>query len=742
MSERKTLYLTEGLWITASIKGGSPSFSAGGGGPGYGGWGLSEGRPRGTGKLTSNIGQELAWQKIMGAEQQGSDKMYAAQYSPAMAQLPKLLLAERTALEQQAIAEGGSAFDVAERKQQLLTSQLQQRRSAYLQLLPQATGFYGAISFYKRFDSFFTRINDSEVFPMVGTGETWSNNIYKTYDDSLDASYKLHLEAEKLRNLASALPDFARQMDSTELALQPVDLLKVAARRTHQIQLEQQICFDCLPNFIQHELVEAALTSTDQSLAEVLKAYLHNSNTMIQAKQAQIPAYTAINPAISGPLSKPQVEALEHLVDEQAKRRAGRLWADYHRALSISESVRHLQWFSSALTNLHERAAEVEHLQARQHAEFMAQEADRQQNEAQRNRIRYASAANAPAITPIGAASFAIPDMAYAALRESVRAAMKAAIERVLASSPSVLVGTLALLWPSSLGNSERRYLTSIRLTDISPPDGPDLGSMAASAQALDLPYLLAGVEEADRLDLYIVPGGKSIPVREAVFDAERQVFSLALDNPQRILTWTPAIAPGSQDGSSTSLPTVSPGTVIYGGSSLDPVNNESQGYPDLDLLDQERLIVTFPIDSGLPPILVVFKSPRYEPGVATGLGATVEGIWLAEETRGTGAEIPSQVADAIRGKEFRDFDAFRGELWKVIANTPELSKQFNPTNNKLMSRGYAPKARIADHHKGHATFILHHVTPISQGGAVYDIENIRVVTPKAHNKIHYGTSQ
>ena len=40
---------------------------------------------------------------------------------------------------------------------------------------------------------------------------------------------------------------------------------------------------------------------------------------------------------------------------------------------------------------------------------------------------------------------------------------------------------------------------------------------------------------------MYVVPGGKAVPVRAATFDTERQVYSLALENPQRILTWTPA---------------------------------------------------------------------------------------------------------------------------------------------------------------------------------------------------------
>lgn len=741
MTERKTLYLSEALWITASMNDrASLSSLSGGGGPGYGGWGLSEGRPRGTSKFTSNIGEELAWQRIMGAEQQGSEQTYAERYAPLMAQLSEQIKAERSALQQKAIAEGGSPLDTAERTQQLFTSQLQQRRTAYLQLLPKATGFYGAIAFYKRFDSFFTRINDPEVFPMVGTGETWTNNIYQTFDDSLDASYKLHLEAEKLRELVSALPDISRQLDTAELAQHPVDLLKVIARRTTQIQLEQQICFDCLPNFIQHELVQAA-PAVELGLAEYLTAFLQTSNTLVQAKQTQVPIYTASNLAITGPLSKPQLEALQHLVDEQAKHRAGPLWADYHRALSLTESIRHLQWFNNALTNLQQRATEVKDLQARYQAELAAEQASHHQAEADRNRIRYASAATAPAIIPIGTASFAIVDSAYTALRESVRAAVSALFKSAITSTPSMFVATVAMLWPSSLGNSERRYLMSIPLADLSPPDGPDLAAMAASANVLDLPYLLAGAEQDDRVDLYVVPGGKPVPIRAATYDSERQLYSLALENPQRILTWTPASAPGAEAGSSTSLPQVPPGTVVYTGSSLNPVSNAQEGYPALDLLDQDRLIITFPMDSGLPPILVVFKSPRYEAGTSIGTGAQVTDTWRDAAASREGAPIPAQISDLLRGKEFRNFDAFRQQFWRAVANDPQLSKQFREIDLARMKKhGYSPTADFPDSYLSQKTFILHHIIPISEGGGVYDMDNLSIVTPLLHNKIHYKT--
>lgn len=583
----------------------------------------------------------------------------------------------------------------------------------------------------------------------------WGRQVWETFNASVDAAYRLHIAAQKFHALAVELPEMARQVDEAEIAQPAVDLPKAIERRYGQILHEQQICFDCLPSFLQHQVAQSTPTQETDTLVQRFSAYGNAANALIAAKQAEVPAVSDSNPNIVGPLSKPQTEALQDLVDEQANRRAGVLWADYHRALALTESIRYLQQFSASMANLTQRAMEMEQLQARLAAErataeeaarqqaeaarIAAEEAARRQAEAARQRISYIndthSAASATTVIPIGLATFAA-DVASVA----IRGAIVAAIGRLATTTAPLAVAILSAAWPATLGNSERRYLISTPLSSLSPPDGPDLAALALSSASVDVPYLLAGSEDANDISLYVVPGGKAVPVKAATFDAERQVYSLALEHPQRILTWTPASPPGGGEGSSTSLPPAPPGTIVYTGSSLNPVSNTTESYPALDLLDQERLIITFPIDSGLPPILVVFKSPRYEPGIATGVGAQVTGLWLGEATRGEGAPIPAHIADQLRGIEFRSYDAFREKLWKIVANDPELSKQFSKQNIiRMRENGHAPRARNPDVYGKKKSFELHHVVPISEGGEVYDIDNLRVVTPAAHHKIHYG---
>ncbi|MEA5672140.1 S-type pyocin domain-containing protein [Pseudomonas sp. MH2] len=748
MTQGPVYHLEEGLWITDTAPERVPLTpipgGLGGGGPGYGGWGLSDAPPRGTGAIKNHIRHELAWRRIFGEEQANSLAHYANEFSPLIQQLPARIEAQRTEIAQQAAATADDSKSVLTRHQNLTTSIVQENRARYLQKLPKALGFFGAMPLYKRNDSFMSRLNDPGVFEITGTAEAWGNLLWETYNSALESAYELHLEAEIINALASDLPALALALDQAEEPVTSTARTDVISRRAAQIKAEQKICFDCLPNFLQHELVAATPEDSGVSVSQTLSTHASIALQIVATRQANSSGFTQTNPEINSPLSKPQLEALQHLVGEQATGRAGPLWLDYHKALANSESIRYLQAFATAYANLVQRAQVVEQLQADQAAHDEAQKAERLKQEQERQRISYTATIGAsiaiPSITPIGNSSFALAEAGYLAMQLAIRAAIAGP---TALAAPAVVVGLVTLLWPSTLANSERRYLVSVPLADLTPTEGPDLVAMAAGAQALDLPYILSGIELQDELTLYVAPGGKPVPVKAATFDPARGTYSLALDEPHRILTWTPSEAPGAESGGSTSLPSLPPGTVIYPGSKLDPIQNEQPGYPGLDQLDQERLIVTFPAESGLPPILVVFKSPRYEPGIVTGSGVPTSGLWLGEITRTEGALIPSHIADLLRGREYKNFDAFRVDFWKAVANDPVLSKQFSKQNLiRMLEKGNAPTVRRGDEHGLQKSFSLHHVTPISEGGAVYDIDNIRVVTPAAHNKIHYGDNQ
>ncbi|EPE8911668.1 colicin-E9 [Escherichia coli] len=132
-------------------------------------------------------------------------------------------------------------------------------------------------------------------------------------------------------------------------------------------------------------------------------------------------------------------------------------------------------------------------------------------------------------------------------------------------------------------------------------------------------------------------------------------------------------------------------------------------------------------------------ESKRNKPGKATGKGKPVGDKWLDDAGKDSGAPIPDRIADNLRDKEFKNFDDFRRKFWEEVSKDPELSKQFNPGNKKRLSQGLAPRARNKDTVGGRRSFELHHDKPISQDGGVYDMDNLRITTPKRHIDIHRG---
>lgn len=146
--------------------------------------------------------------------------------------------------------------------------------------------------------------------------------------------------------------------------------------------------------------------------------------------------------------------------------------------------------------------------------------------------------------------------------------------------------------------------------------------------------------------------------------------------------------------------------------------------------------IIWFPSQPTIAPIYLSL-SVRYAPGVVTGIGEDVPGIWLDHARAGLGAPIPTSVADQLRGRRFSSFDAFRKAFWIEVGNDPELSRQFNQDNVERIQSGNAPAARDKDTVGKRSSFELHHVERVTDGGAVYDVDNLRVNTPRNHIDIH-----
>ncbi|MGE4793989.1 S-type pyocin domain-containing protein [Yersinia enterocolitica] len=258
-------------------------------------------------------------------------------------------------------------------------------------------------------------------------------------------------------------------------------------------------------------------------------------------------------------------------------------------------------------------------------------------------------------------------------------------------------------------------------------------------------PVRILMVDRDDETHIYAVKTGvtdvpANVKVGMAQFDRTKGVYTFTTDTlPPRTFTFTSPWPPGVGGVSVIPQPASAPVFPQHTGTDIKILATRRT----LTFLAHEEVsfhdyIIWFPAGSGLEPVYVYFKSPRDEPGEVTGQGEWIFGIWLAEAGKEQGAAIPAQIADKLRGMKFSSFDRFREAFWRAVANDPELSGQFIELNQRRMrEKGYSPFTPSKEKVGGRDKFELHHVISIKDNGAIYDVDNLRVITPKRHIEIH-----
>ncbi|PYC16007.1 HNH nuclease [Pseudomonas mosselii] len=332
-----------------------------------------------------------------------------------------------------------------------------------------------------------------------------------------------------------------------------------------------------------------------------------------------------------------------------------------------------------------------------------------------------------------------------AALVAAIRSAIASVVGMVAGTLSSTVVGVIALLaFPRELANGElpQRYTFSTPLSDLAPGvSNQMLQDASRSTGLIDLPVRLGSRMTEDgrselfaaRTDSLNVPS--KIRVIAASYSTEHKVYTATTtDTPARILTWTPVVSPGN---SSTTSPAEQPLPPSYTGAVVTAAGGRLDTYPALVEGGFDDYIVVYPEDSGLAPIYVMFRDRREDPGTATGAGQPVSGAWLGAALQGDGAAIPTQVADQLRGRSFKNFKDFREALWVAVATSPDLASQFDPGSLAMMRKGYAAFVKKSERVGGRIKYEVHHQTLISSGGEVYNIDNLRITTPKRHIEIH-----
>ncbi|HLV77593.1 MAG TPA: hypothetical protein VKY53_06705, partial [Marinobacter sp.] len=77
--------------------------------------------------------------------------------------------------------------------------------------------------------------------------------------------------------------------------------------------------------------------------------------------------------------------------------------------------------------------------------------------------------------------------------------------------------------------------------------------------------------------------------------------------------------------------------------------------------------------------------------------------------------------------------------FWVEVSADEGMRSQFSPANVNRMRKGRAPRAPMIHTVGGRRSFELHHLNEVRNGGGIYELDNLRVNTPKNHIHIHQG---
>ncbi|CNF75872.1 colicin/pyocin immunity family protein [Yersinia similis] len=496
---------------------------------------------------------------------------------------------------------------------------------------------------------------------------------------------------------------------------------------------------------------------------------VHGLRKLAQAKQGEI---DVINQSIA----KLKMEEMGLLIQQQ------RVNADLETAkITEPQRVENARLTAEAAEKaardrrISEEIAATEAKRQRMENERLAEQ-ERQRVEGTKQQVSEASCAQQasawqnrftlPALQPSGSAQYSFAASGMSAVALSPREAAKLHNSFLAAQEQLSAIATTSASGPVAAMIALEVYQTKVGESSERPPgwnvNPKFVGSISLSAMGLSateslvsqgemaLPVRMRIIDAKDWIgctEIYAVKTGVAgvlpkVKVGAAQYDESTGVYTFTTDStPPRTLIFTPAQPPGAETRPILAPPGSAPATLQHTGEMIiKPVITPTiLPLPQLYAHDFHDYIIWFPADSGLEPVYVYLKSPRDEPGVVTGRGERITGIWLVDAGKDMGAPIPAQIADKLRGRRFSNFGRFRAAFWKVVGEDPNLVKYFKSGNLGNIKNGKAPSPKEREQVGRRVKYELHHLKPISKNGAVYNIENIRVLTPKRHIDIHKG---
>lgn len=658
-------------------------------------------------------------------------------------------------LDQAILAQAGSLAGLSEvqaiERRIAAISQLQTQLGPRLEAArQQANSFYGKAPEHRSFQEFLavTRAPNGPADPRTA----WLASYRAAFEAKLleQQSSELIQRQHRLRSALSAArlkESNNRKIDQTLYQAEQA-LVRILAA-THEFQIARSALQDLLTAFTRHLHEDIA----EEAALEHSRELVQETSGMLRARARLVQAYSTWSRLHS------LLEVEAHRIDFALRVIAVRTSADRRPELLALQAQVQAQAAEHASTSSTDATTAR---QLRDQADIALQAAFDEQA------VLAALSGHTPSNTPItfnawtastrhpvilsssrgGTAEF---ELIWESLAESIG---KTAQRLLTGAALTAIRYASLMLYATRLGDGERMGVT-VPLAMMTPGADLTLEANRKVGQNLELPLRMNAIPQGNQTELYLAATDGSgvlrdVRVRQAQWDATHGAYRFTAEGPGgATLLWHPATPPSTLGQYDDERGTYIPGATIVEdlqthlpGNMTVPPEPDIRTFPGLPDLHIDDYVIVFPADSGLAPIYVMLRNPRNLPGVASGNGVSTPDRVLDAATTAAGAPIPARIAEKLRGRRFTRFDKLKEAIWIEIAADETFSRHIVPAILDDMRKGLAPFAK-RDHRVGKRVKLeIHHKHEVSLGGAVYDFDNLVLMTPRVHIDHHRGSKQ
>lgn len=304
-------------------------------------WGLSEGPRRGmsSGSGRLNPLTPYMWDDLMG-QHEYPRRLIDEEYTVILGKISETVKNE---INQKKIIDKKeltlTPINEAQKVLEITFKLIQSKGDEYQSNVEAAHSLYGLNPLYLMTDLPFRKIYEAIH------SQDLVNSYLKAIDE-IGVAYRAAVELKRLSLengiLVNQLPELARKINETEVLPHAAQDRQASwtGNKLSVINAETNLRIQLLPFFLQEYIVKSSGALNGLNHSQALEKYSAVIDVKIDFEKSASTSYSKANPAIKSPLNKPELEALNTLVDLQTTTSLGKLWIDYHTSLLHSETAR------------------------------------------------------------------------------------------------------------------------------------------------------------------------------------------------------------------------------------------------------------------------------------------------------------------------------------------------------------------------------------------------------------------